>query len=316
MTGRSTHECPAGPCTRQVDWDKLMCPAHWRMVPPELRAAVLETWRYGAGAGDPAYLTAREAAVDAVNTRLGQCAEFGNTTLFGAPDKTRPPRRQERNSPMGIDNTSERMKDPAEKLALLAESLVAGSPASFIEGQERTGQAQLVASELLPSDHGDDAPWLELGFTFGDPADGDPLFVHAILPEGWKKQATNHSMGSVIVDTLGRERVSIFYKAAFYDRKASMHIIGLPWYVRAHVEYDGPLVISDEWATRDAVIAAMREIAEEERDEAAKFRRFAGDAKGRDEQNRSRCAEIAAENEATAAKYDAAIAKLTEAGDD
>lgn len=83
-----THECPAGPCALQVDWDKLMCPDHWRMVPPQLRTAVLTTWRYGAGAGTPAYLDAREAAVDAVNARLGTSAEFGNTTLFGPVKET------------------------------------------------------------------------------------------------------------------------------------------------------------------------------------------------------------------------------------
>lgn len=79
--GPDTHECPASGCARSVDWDKLMCPFHWQMVPPELRTDVLETWRYGAG--DAAYLTAREAAITAVNDRPGTSADLGDTTLFG-----------------------------------------------------------------------------------------------------------------------------------------------------------------------------------------------------------------------------------------
>lgn len=211
---------------------------------------------------------------------------------------------------MGIDNTTERMKDPAEQYALLAESMATGSPETFILGQERAGQHQLVNSELLPTDHGDDAPWLALGFTFGDPVPGDPLFVHATLPEGWEKQATDHAMGSVIVDTLGRERVSIFYKAAWYDRSANMHLVGVSWYVAKHVEYDGPLVISGEWATREAVLGAMRGHAARAREEASEFRGYAANTVSRDAANRKNCAGIADGKEATAAKYDAAIARL------
>jgi len=212
---------------------------------------------------------------------------------------------------MGIDNTTRRMQDPADKLLFLAESMGPGGSGAAIERQERDGQRQLVNSDRLPSDiQGDRAEWEVLGFTFGDPDPADPLFMPATLPEGWKRQATDHSMGSVIVDTLGCERVSIFYKAAFYDRKAHMHLIGVTWYVTKHVEYDGPLVISDEWATRDAVLAAMRELREEALKSAAEFDGFAADTQRRDRQNRDRCAEHAAEYQATAAKYEAAIAAL------
>jgi hypothetical protein len=99
-------------------------------------------------------------------------------------------------------------------------------------------------------------------------------------------------------------------KAAFYDRKASMHLVSLYWYVACHVEYDGPLAISDEWATRETVLAAMREHREESLQKAAEFRGFAADTKSRDEGNRSGCAKIAGEKEATAAKYATAIAAL------
>lgn len=89
MTSLSTHECPAAGCGRRVAWDKLMCRPHWQMVPASLRRDVLAAWRYGAGAGEAAYLDAREAAIDAVNARLGTSAEFGNTTLFGPPGGAR-----------------------------------------------------------------------------------------------------------------------------------------------------------------------------------------------------------------------------------
>jgi hypothetical protein len=213
---------------------------------------------------------------------------------------------------MAIDNTTERFKDPAEQMAILAEGMITGSASSFIERQERDGQRQLVNSDRLPADCGDHAPWLALGFTFGDPDPSDPLFMPATLPPGWQRKATDHSMGSIIVDTLGRERVSIFYKAAFYDRSAHMSLVSLSWYVTKAVEYDGPAIIfDDEWATREAVAAAMREGRDAKLAEVADFRGYAADTQRRDEKNRAECARIADEREAVAAKYDAALAELS-----
>lgn len=213
---------------------------------------------------------------------------------------------------MGIDNTTERMQqDPAERLLFLADSMASGSPESFIEQQERNGQRQLVNSDRLPSEFsGDRAEWEALGFAFGDPDPADPLFMPATLPEGWQRQATDHSMGSVLVDALGRERVRIFYKAAFYDRRAHMSLVSLSWYVTCHVEYDGPMVISDEWATREAVARAMRGLRDEALREAAEFRGYAADTVRRDAQNRQSCARLATDKEAVAAKYEAALAAL------
>lgn len=62
----------------------------------------------------------------------------------------------------------------------------------------------------------------KLGFVFGEPV--DDLFIAVTFPAGWKKVATEHSMWSDLVDPQGRKRGGIFYKAAFYDRKASMHL--------------------------------------------------------------------------------------------
>lgn len=54
--------------------------------------------------------------------------------------------------------------------------------------------------------------------------DYDDLFIQALLPAGWKKEATDHSMWSDLLDEQGRKRGGIFYKAAFYDRRADMHL--------------------------------------------------------------------------------------------
>lgn len=115
-----------------------------------------------------------------------------------------------------------------------------------IERSEAAGQADLVESDVLPGEMksyfvGNEQrparPLLESwGFVFADqPVDGDPLFREAKLPAGWKKVATDHAMWSKILDDKGRERCAIFYKAAFYDRKATLNVT--PRYV-ANVEYE------------------------------------------------------------------------------
>lgn len=92
-----------------------------------------------------------------------------------------------------------------------------------IQEQERAGQRELLQSTQLPTDcRGDLEKFLALGFTFGAPSPGDKLFCEATLPPGWKREGSDHDMWSYIVDEKGRRRVSVFYKAAFYDRSAFM----------------------------------------------------------------------------------------------
>ena len=50
--------------------------------------------------------------------------------------------------------------------------------------------------------------------------DNDELFVTVVLPEGWRKEATSHSMWNNLYDAKGGLRGNFFYKAAFYDRDA------------------------------------------------------------------------------------------------
>jgi hypothetical protein len=96
-----------------------------------------------------------------------------------------------------------------------------------IERSERQGQQQLVESDTLPrAVLGEDrALYEKLGFTFAGPVPGDDLFVFATLPPGWKKERSGHAMWSHIVDEQGKKRVAIFYKAAFYDRRADANLV-------------------------------------------------------------------------------------------
>lgn len=99
--------------------------------------------------------------------------------------------------------------------------LVASTPGG-IERQEAAGQRTLVANAMLPKkiDGATREQLTALGFKFG--ADVDELFVSCELPPGWTKRGTDHSMHSDLLDEQGRKRAGIFYKAAFYDRRAHM----------------------------------------------------------------------------------------------
>lgn len=103
--------------------------------------------------------------------------------------------------------------------------LMGGNPKA-IENQEADGQEELVNSLQLPkkcnSPHRLNAveEYHKMGIKVFTGSKGDDLFVGTKLPEGWKKEATDHSMWNNLVDDKERIRASIFYKAAFYDREA------------------------------------------------------------------------------------------------
>lgn len=105
------------------------------------------------------------------------------------------------------------------------ENAIAASTPGGIEAQEKAGQTMFVSNATLPKVmlHGCTREKLEaMGIRFG--ADVDDLFVTAQLPDGWKKKATDHSMWSDLLDEKGRRRAEIFYKAAFYDRRAHISL--------------------------------------------------------------------------------------------
>lgn len=121
---------------------------------------------------------------------------------------------------MTIENTSKR-SPIAHMVGILSEG-----QNDYIVGMEAKGQRELVASSSLPNElqrPDTDADFEALGFTFG--AETDELFREATLPDGWSKQGSDHDMWSYIVDADGVRRVAIFYKAAFYDRRAFMRLV-------------------------------------------------------------------------------------------
>lgn len=91
-----------------------------------------------------------------------------------------------------------------------------------IEAQEAQGQNTFVNSETLPIDcnFSSREVFEAMGIVYGEREQDDAIFVPVILPDGWKKVPTSHSMWSELRDEKGRKRASIFYKAAFYDRSA------------------------------------------------------------------------------------------------
>ncbi len=103
-----------------------------------------------------------------------------------------------------------------------------------VAASESRGAAQIVASEQIPVEGlAELLPIMQLaGFTFpglrtvkGVPrgSKDDELFVDAVFPKGWTRRRTEHAMHTDILDEKGRKRFGVFYKAAFYDRKAGIH---------------------------------------------------------------------------------------------
>jgi len=175
-----------------------------------------------------------------------------------------------------IRNTTADMNAPDSTDRLLLILAGAGGETSrFIENQEHAGQQQLVRSELLPTDtHNNDAGFESVGFTFGKPLADDPMFRPATLPDGWAKQGSDHDMWSYVVDQLGRRRAAVFYKAAFYDRSADMHLVDIGEYVHCHLGgYGGfeQLITDDNWATPEAIAAAALKEAAHHQEEIERY---------------------------------------------
>lgn len=112
------------------------------------------------------------------------------------------------------------------------EWLMGGNP-NAIEDQELKGQQELVNSSQLPSqlnsssdksDKDAEEAYTRMGIKVLGHSPGDDLFLDVDLPSGWKIVPTDHAMWSKLIDDAGKVRASIFYKAAFYDRKAGINI--------------------------------------------------------------------------------------------
>ncbi len=93
-----------------------------------------------------------------------------------------------------------------------------------IERQEAAGQRELAASSQLPTE-GLGEVATALGIVVHGETKGDPLFSDVTLPAEWEVAPTDHSMWSELRDAIGTVRAEVFYKAAFYDRKAFIRLV-------------------------------------------------------------------------------------------
>ena len=96
----------------------------------------------------------------------------------------------------------------------------AGTPGA-IEASELAGQIDMATlSNRLPIES--NVPKERIaevtGIVFGKPV--DELFVSVTLPARWVIRPTEHAMWSGLLNGQGERVAGIFYKAAFYDRKA------------------------------------------------------------------------------------------------
>lgn len=127
---------------------------------------------------------------------------------------------------------SNRRITPAALSALMQGQIpnyLAASKPGGIEAQEAEGQMELVRRDMLPISISSPSDKIQthhlenLGFVFGDQI--DEVFRKATLPKGWTKQAqVGTSYWTNILDADGVMRAKIFYKAAFYDRSATMRL--------------------------------------------------------------------------------------------
>lgn len=176
-----------------------------------------------------------------------------------------------------IENTAKR-----DSLVHLIGAMGSGS-SGYIEEMERDGQRQLINSDRLPhvnrmSREVTDDDFIALGFIFGPDDPGDPLFRPAILPEGWTRHGSDHDMWSYIADERGIDRVSIFYKAAWYDRDAFMNLINVGRHYVSDLAYgDKPVFeVAVPWdlfteEERAELVAGLRErVAECKKSDYAK----------------------------------------------
>jgi len=109
-------------------------------------------------------------------------------------------------------------------MSVLLDALLGNNPGREIEASEARGQASFVKSDVLPAAMEPEYRKIleDAGVVFGDIVPDDDLFRYVTLPEGWHKEPTDHNMWSELRDEKDRVRAMIFYKAAFYDRRADL----------------------------------------------------------------------------------------------
>jgi hypothetical protein len=167
---------------------------------------------------------------------------------------------------MTIRNTA---TDPMSHMLVLLDGMSGGNGSAAIEAMEERGQTELVNSDRLPVDSGNnDEAFIAVGFTFGTVDPDDRLFRPATLPAGWKREGSDHAMWSYLVDQHGRRRVGVFYKAAFYDRSAHMYLNSRTSYLSTCLYDNTAPVLDDEWLSPAIAVETLGQMAEHREDEA------------------------------------------------
>lgn len=123
-----------------------------------------------------------------------------------------------------IENTTEAMTRVDRVRDFLADGMVFGG-SNAIEMMEADGQKQLCRSQQLPTEGLAAVVAAIPVIRVIGPSHGDALFSDVELPDGWSVVPTDHAMWSDLKDEKGRKRASVGYKAAFYDRWASINIV-------------------------------------------------------------------------------------------
>lgn len=156
-----------------------------------------------------------------------------------------------------------RQPSNSDLAAFLAAAQIGGT-GEAIQHVERQGQLDFVLDDDFMPVNGDWNALEAFGFASPEPTD-DALFARTALPAGWTKAAEEHEMGSVVLDERGVPRVSVFYKAAFYDRQASFTVLDVAEHLATKVVYGtGAAGLPDLWpvlteAERAGFEARMRE---------------------------------------------------------
>lgn len=156
------------------------------------------------------------------------------TSIFYERKEKSMEQKKEKRAPI---NTAKEVHNKPD--GFIIDAMVLGGNKAILR-QESQGQRSFVGSDTLPTKFCRDGSFektvLEAaGVKFLGIVDSDPMFQYVELPNGWRKEATDHSMWSKLLDDKGRERAAIFYKAAFYDRSA--HIL-LACRYNISVDYD------------------------------------------------------------------------------
>lgn len=117
------------------------------------------------------------------------------------------------------------MSFDGDKLEVLVDALLTNGASQAILNQEKRGQNHFVNSATLPKkcNNCTREQLEQIGIVFLD--DCSDLFVSVQLPNNWKKESTDHSRWSKLIDENGNERASIFFKAALYDRNAFVNLV-------------------------------------------------------------------------------------------